>query len=109
MNPLLVTFWAGATSRALARETQISRQVAYLNSFDDRLLADIGLHRSDIEAYVRSQFGEKGCPDRSWNALACARPSLLNCPVIEVALGGVANLALVAFFAFYPARWLGLW
>ena len=59
MNPLLATFWARATTRAFPRETEIGRQVAYLRSFDDHLLADIGLNRSDIEAYVRSRFEAK--------------------------------------------------
>jgi uncharacterized protein YjiS (DUF1127 family) len=109
MNPLLDTFSASAITRASARETQIARQVAYLNSFDDRLLADIGLERSDIEAYVRSRFGQKGCRIGVGAPSHAQDTSLLHGPVVEVALGGVANLALVALFAFYPARWLGLW
>jgi len=50
---------ARAIRRVFAREAQIARQVAYLYSFDDRLLADIGLNRSDIEAHVRKRSGQK--------------------------------------------------
>ena len=110
MNPHLHTFWTRATRLAFIRETQIGRQVAYLRSFDDHLLADIGLNRSDIEAYVRSRFEAKARPDRTWIApLPWQDASPLRSPVVEVALSGAVNLVLVALFALYPARWLGLW
>jgi uncharacterized protein YjiS (DUF1127 family) len=35
------------------------RDIAYLKTFDDRLLSDIGLNRSDVEAYVRRRFGHE--------------------------------------------------
>ncbi len=41
------------------REARVVRNVAYLRSFDDRLLLDIGLNRTDIEAYVRRRLGQK--------------------------------------------------
>jgi len=45
-----------AYSERLAREARVLRDVAYLKSFDDRLLLDIGLKRSEIEAYVRRRL-----------------------------------------------------
>jgi len=39
-----------------ALNVQVARHVAYLKTFDDRILADIGLNRSEIEAYVRSRL-----------------------------------------------------
>jgi hypothetical protein len=30
-------------------------------------------------------------------------------PVLEVTVGLLGNLVLVGFFAYYPARWFGLW
>ena len=111
MNPLLATFWARATTRAFPRETEIGRQVAYLRSFDDHLLADIGLNRSDIEAYVRSRFEVKAGRIECGLDIPLPRQngSPLRSSVVEVALSGAANLVLVALFALYPARWLGLW
>ena len=112
MNPLLNTFWrARATKQALAREAQIAWEVAYLYSFDDHLLADIGLNRSDIEAYVRSRFEAKaGQIERGLDPPSPRQhASPLRSPVVEVALSGAVNLVLVALFALYPARWLGLW
>jgi uncharacterized protein YjiS (DUF1127 family) len=111
MNPHLDTFWTRATRSAFVRETQVGRQVAYLRSFDDHLLADIGLNRSDIEAYVRSRFEAKaGRTERGLdNPSRRHDTSPLRSPVVEVALSGAANLVLVALFALYPARWLGLW
>jgi uncharacterized protein YjiS (DUF1127 family) len=62
MSPLALTrtcsrehsfFFANTT-----REKLESRQVAYLNSFDDHLLSDIGLNRSEIEAYVRRRSAQ---------------------------------------------------
>src|SRR5215212_6913001 len=100
MNPHLDTFWTRATRSAFVRETHIGQQVAYLRSFDDHLLADIGLNRSDIEAYVRSRCEAKAGRTRS--PRQDASPS--RSPVVEVALSGAANLVLVALFALYPAR-----
>ncbi len=34
----------------------VARHVAYLKTFDDRILADIGLNRSEIEAYVHRRL-----------------------------------------------------
>jgi len=42
-----------------AREALVARQVAYLNSFEDRLLSDLGLSRADLEAHVRRRLGQK--------------------------------------------------
>ena len=39
---------------ALARERELRRSMRALASFDDRMLRDIGLTRSDIERAVRS-------------------------------------------------------
>jgi uncharacterized protein YjiS (DUF1127 family) len=111
MNPHLDTFWTRATRSAFVREAQVGRQVAYLRSFDDHLLADIGLNRSDIEAYVRSRFEAKaGQIERGLDPPSPRQhASPLRSPVVEVALSGAVNLVLVALFALYPARWLGLW
>jgi uncharacterized protein YjiS (DUF1127 family) len=38
---------------------QVARHIAYLKTFDDRILSDIGLNRSEIEAYVRRRLGQK--------------------------------------------------
>ena len=83
----------------------------HLRSFDDHLLADIGLNRSDIEAYVRSRCETKaGRIERRLDTLSPWQDaSPLRSPVVEVALSGAVNLVLVALFALYPARWLGLW
>ena len=37
----------------VARERRIVQDVRYLNSFDDRMLSDIGLSRCEIEYVVR--------------------------------------------------------
>ena len=70
MHPLVLTrnllkrnivfFWEHR-----AREAQVASQIAYLNSFDDRLLSDIGLSRCEIEAHVRRQLGQKVSEARS--------------------------------------------
>jgi len=90
---------------------KIAWEVAYLYSFDDHLLADIGLNRSDIEVHVRNRVGQKagriepGLQTTSYGQ----HVSCLHSPVVQVGLGSVANVALLALFAYYPARWLGLW
>ena len=111
MNPHLDTFWTRATRSAFVRETHIGQQVAYLRSFDDHLLADIGLNRSDIEAYVRRRFEAKeGRIERGLHTPSPRQDaSPLRSPAVEVALSGAANLLLLSLFALYPARWLGLW
>jgi hypothetical protein len=37
------------------------------------------------------------------------RNARIQSPVIEVAVGVFANLVVVGLFAYYPARWFGLW
>jgi uncharacterized protein YjiS (DUF1127 family) len=64
MSPLaitrtLLTWDINSIRERHVREARIAYQVAYLHSFDDRLLADIGLNRSDIEAHVRRRLGQK--------------------------------------------------
>ncbi len=39
-----------------AREARIARQVAYLRSFDDHLLADIGITRDQRQAEIEKPF-----------------------------------------------------
>ena len=39
-----------------ALNLRVARDVAYLKTFDDRILADIGLNRSEIEAYVHRRL-----------------------------------------------------
>ena len=109
MNPHLDTFWTRATRSAFVRETHIGQQVAYLRSFDDHLLADIGLNRSDIEAYVRSRFEAKAGRIERGLDIYPRLVKILRCGVVpsSKALSGAANLVLVALFALYPARWLG--
>jgi uncharacterized protein YjiS (DUF1127 family) len=41
--------------REIGRELELRRAVAELESFDGRLLADIGICRGDIERVVRSE------------------------------------------------------
>ena len=40
-------------AEAWRRERRIRADAAYLRGFDDRMLADVGLTRSEIEGYVR--------------------------------------------------------
>ena len=42
------------------RERRIAADVKYLKSFDDRLLADIGLTRASIESFVRDRMASAG-------------------------------------------------
>lgn len=42
------------------RERRIAADINYLQSFDDRLLADIGLTRAGIESFVRDRLGSSG-------------------------------------------------
>jgi len=51
---LMHGFAASRDRRAL--NFRIARHVAYLKSFDDRILADIGVNRSEVEAYVRRRL-----------------------------------------------------
>jgi len=38
----------------------VARHIAYLKTFDERILSDMGLNRSEIETYVRGRFDRKG-------------------------------------------------
>jgi uncharacterized protein YjiS (DUF1127 family) len=42
------------------RERRIAADIKYLQSFDDRLLADIGLTRASIESFVRDRMASAG-------------------------------------------------
>lgn len=44
---------AATVIERVARERRIVQDVRYLNSFDDRMLSDIGLSRCEIEYFVR--------------------------------------------------------
>ena len=46
----------------IARERRVARDVRYLNSFDDRMLADIGLSRCEIERVVRRRAAARPWP-----------------------------------------------
>src|SRR5215217_4384270 len=48
-----------------ARERRISANVQYLRSFDNRMLADIGLTRPEIEGFVRNRMGPSSGADVS--------------------------------------------
>ena len=50
---------AAALIERLAHERRIAHDVRYLNSFDDRMLADIGLSRCEIETVVRRRAGAR--------------------------------------------------
>ena len=53
---------AAALFERVARERRIAEDVRYLNSFDDRMLADIGLSRCEIERVVRSRASARPWP-----------------------------------------------
>jgi len=48
-----------ASRERKARNHSVARHVAYLKTFDDRILADIGLNRSEIEAYVHRRLHQE--------------------------------------------------
>ena len=48
-----------ATRERNALDLLMARHIAYLKTFDDRILADIGLNRSEIEAYVRRRLEQE--------------------------------------------------
>ncbi|HEY7384681.1 MAG TPA: DUF1127 domain-containing protein [Beijerinckiaceae bacterium] len=50
---------AAALVERLAHERRVAHDVRYLNSFDDRMLADIGLSRCEIETFVRRRAGAR--------------------------------------------------
>jgi len=60
---LLSLFWVGlrAAIAAMIRMNREARDIEALRSMDDRLLADMGIRRSQIEGAVRD-----GLPGRRW-------------------------------------------
>ena len=48
-----------ASRERKALNLRVARHVAYLKTFDDRILADIGLKRSEIDAYVHRRLHQE--------------------------------------------------
>lgn len=60
-----------------ARRKRFSENVRYLRCFDDRMLADIGLTRPEIAAFVwqRLSVAARNCERTARDGLPCAAPS----------------------------------
>jgi uncharacterized protein YjiS (DUF1127 family) len=61
VRPRLVRVIA-ALIEHLAHERRVAQDVRYLGSFDDRMLADIGLTRCEIERVIRSRAAARPWP-----------------------------------------------